>query len=251
MKTQQKSAGRFGRILALILLPLGAMGLCPVAKAGEGERLVIWDDQPAQRWETSAYPIGNGSMGAMLFGDTKRERIQFNVDSLWTGGSSRERNDWGSYQNAGDLFVSFDDAGEVSDYRRQLDLESAIHTVTYTQGGQSVQQQAFASFPLRTIVWRTTTDKPEGMSGKIVLAGGRGESVAVENDMLTFSGKISNHEISYFMRVQVLHDQGSLQAVDAPMENTTTRFTRAPATFLRISARAGPGWKRPTARRCR
>jgi alpha-L-fucosidase 2 len=213
--------------------PMGAflfafLAAIPMAAGGEEESLVIWDDHPASRWEKSAYPIGNGRMGAMLFGDTKRERIQLNVDSLWTGGSSRERSDWGSYQNAGDLFVSFAGAGEVSDYRRQLDLESAVHTATYSQGGQRVQQQAFASFPLKTIVWRATSDKPGGLSGKVMLAGGRGEPVMVDNGTLTFSGKISNHEISYFLRVKVLHEQGSLQAVDAPEEITFDAGKKVP-----------------------
>ena len=62
----------------------------------------IWYDNPAQRWEQEALPIGNGRLGAMVFGKTGIERIQFNEKSLWTGNET----DTGSYQAFGDLFLA-------------------------------------------------------------------------------------------------------------------------------------------------
>ena len=61
----------------------------------------LFYDKPAKDWETEALPIGNGRLGAMIFGSVEREQIQFNEDSLWTGDEA----DTGSYQNFGELFV--------------------------------------------------------------------------------------------------------------------------------------------------
>ena len=72
---------------------LGLAGLClmlialtPVSYAKDsGKSQVLWHDFPATDWQSHAFPIGNGTMGAMIFGGTASERVQFNVDSLWTG----------------------------------------------------------------------------------------------------------------------------------------------------------------------
>ncbi len=68
--------------------------------AGEGEHLLFYS-QPARDWEREALPIGNGRLGAMIFGDIAREHIQFNEDSLWIG----DENDTGAYQAFGDLYI--------------------------------------------------------------------------------------------------------------------------------------------------
>src|SRR5687768_7460787 len=66
-------------------------------------------DQPAKAWESGALPVGNGRIGAMIFGDTSKERIQFNDITLWTGGENLsggyDEEEFGSYQNFGDLFI--------------------------------------------------------------------------------------------------------------------------------------------------
>src|SRR5678815_297409 len=87
----------------------------------------LWYNKPARNWETEALPIGNGRLGAMLFGNPSRERIQFNEGSLWIG----DEKDTGAYQAFGDVIVDFDDQGPISNYRRELDLDRAMHTVTY------------------------------------------------------------------------------------------------------------------------
>lgn len=61
--------------------------ICAVVKveAKQNESLKIWFNRPAQKWDAGALPIGNGRMGAMLFGGVEKERIQFNEQSLWSG----------------------------------------------------------------------------------------------------------------------------------------------------------------------
>ena len=108
-------------------------GLTLSASAAE---LVLRYDKPATRWEQEALPIGNGQMGAMLFGGVQREQIQFNEESLWIG----DEEDTGAYQAFGDVFVQFGEPAPAklpppADYRRELDIERAVHTVRFTQDG--------------------------------------------------------------------------------------------------------------------
>ena len=83
----------------------------------------LWYNHPAKDWMTEALPIGNGRLGAMLFGGAPQERIQFNEESLWIGDEA----DTGAYQAFGDVLVELNH-GAVMDYRRELDLERAVHT---------------------------------------------------------------------------------------------------------------------------
>ncbi len=94
---------------------------------------MLWYDKPAKSWETEALPIGNGHLGAMLFGGPAKDRIQFNEGSLWIG----DETDTGAYQAFGDVFIEVGTSARVpvTGYRRELDLERAIHTVTYESEG--------------------------------------------------------------------------------------------------------------------
>jgi alpha-L-fucosidase 2 len=132
--------------------------LASAVMAAEDRDLTLWYRQPAVDWEYEALPIGNGELGGMLFGDTKQERIQLNHDTLWTGNSMTTR---GSYQPLGDIFVQFDDRAKAADYRRQLDIGNAVHTVAYTKDGSRITQECFSSHPDQV---------PEGISGRIHLA---------------------------------------------------------------------------------
>src|SRR5260370_424931 len=87
---------------------------------------------PATDWQTQALPIGNGRLGAMIFGDAQHEHLQLNEISLWTG----TEKDTGRYQNLADVFLDLDHGPtDRGSYRRQLDLVDAIHTIDYTAGG--------------------------------------------------------------------------------------------------------------------
>jgi alpha-L-fucosidase 2 len=86
------------------------LGLLAATIAGAiGSETSLWYDKPARNWETEALPIGNGRLGAMLFGEPSRERIQFNEESLWIG----DEKDTGAYQAFGDVIVDFDGQGRV------------------------------------------------------------------------------------------------------------------------------------------
>ena len=103
------------------LLPLLAIApaLTPITFAAPRESLIVFD-KPGKIWEAQALPLGNGRLGAMIFGGTGADRIQFNENTLWTGDANPSggynygedrKNIFGCYQNFGDLFVEFDGAG--------------------------------------------------------------------------------------------------------------------------------------------
>ena len=161
----------------------------------------LWYRQPANQWD-HAMPLGNGRLGAMVFGSVNRERIQLNEHSLWLGGP-RERDNPDaykhlaevrrllfagapveayrladkylmgrpqrllSYQTLGDLRLTFDHEDTISDYRRELDLDSAVARVSYRAGDVRVQREVFASHPHQVIVVRITTDRPKALNMSI------------------------------------------------------------------------------------
>ncbi len=99
-------------ILTLGLVTVGS-GATPAQRA---DALKLWYDRPATDWEKEALPIGNGRLGAMIFGGIEKERIQFNEDSLWTGGENPGGNyaTMGGYQAFGDLFIQLRDDDDAA-----------------------------------------------------------------------------------------------------------------------------------------
>jgi len=113
-------------------LPCCAAVAGPLDKANAPEgNLTLWYREPATNWEREALPIGNGRLAAMIFGGVTREHIQFNEGSLWIG----DETDTGAYQPFGDVFIDLQQGGDASNYRRELDLTRAVHSVTYESGG--------------------------------------------------------------------------------------------------------------------
>jgi alpha-L-fucosidase 2 len=108
--TEPKLSTRFRNIVAggslmslcLFATTMNAQNVM-AASSNTKTALSLWYDKPAQKWESEALPIGNGSLGAMLFGGICKERIQFNEQTLWTGDEIK----MGNYQPFGDVFVTF------------------------------------------------------------------------------------------------------------------------------------------------
>ncbi len=157
---------------------------------GYEDRLIY--RSPARQWE-EALPIGNGRLGAMIFGEPRAERVQLNEDSLWHGGA-RDRHNPDALANLpeirrlvlegrlreaerlaamaltaipetqrhyvplGDLFLNFEHDADIADYERQLDLSEAVVRISYTAGGARYGREIFASFPDGAIVIRLTAD---------------------------------------------------------------------------------------------
>ncbi|MFI6875268.1 glycosyl hydrolase family 95 catalytic domain-containing protein [Streptomyces sp. NPDC050400] len=181
-----------GATAAATALPLAA------AVAADGEAapnpMRLWYLAPADEW-LQALPVGNGRIGAMVFGGTDTERLQLNEDSLWAGsphdydrpgavdhleeirrlvlaekwnqaqklvdssfmGSPSEQ---AAYQVLGDLELDLTATGDIGDYERELDLETAVTRVRYTRGGVRHTREVFASAPDQVVVVRLTADTP-------------------------------------------------------------------------------------------
>ncbi len=168
----------------------------------------LWYDKPAQQW-VEALPIGNGRMGAMIFGGLATERIQFNEQTLWLG--SENTKDIGGYQPFGDLYVDFAPARSgPSSYRRELDLDRAVSRVRFTADGVIYTREAFASHPAGVVVIRLTASKPGQLSGVVRLTDLRPHPAVAEGDTLLFAGALPNG-LRYAASARVLHESGALR----------------------------------------
>ena len=205
--------------------PLAALFLTATAFAADD--LKLWYDKPAATWEQQALPIGNGRLGAMIFGSVPEEHIQFNEESLWIGD---EQNTW-AYQNFGDVFVKLDH-GPVSNYRRELNLSNAIHTVSYESMGVKFRRIAFASAASKVMVFRFSADRPSSLSGSVTLADAHKGEIAAKletdrfyvpkSNSLTATGNLAGYKyegnrpyklaLNYESRVRVRHVGGTSEA---------------------------------------
>ena len=193
-----------------------------IAGNGGQQTLALWYRQPAgaTKWEQEALPIGNGRLGAMVFGDPARERIQFNEESLWIG----DETDTGAYQAFGDVFVELAHSSAITEYRRVLDLARAVHTVTYESGGVKYRREAFASFPAKVMVFRFTASRAGALTGWVKLTDMHGGKIVAAGNRLASAGSLAGYQyresksrppyaiaLNYEAQVLVLNDGGTLE----------------------------------------
>ena len=230
---------------AALVLPMPAWA---AAAAGKDARL--WYRQPAVAW-TEALPVGNGRLGAMVFGGTTRERLQLNEDTLWTGGpydpvnpaardtlpEVRRLIDAGkfaqaqalanaklmgvprtqmAYQPVGDLLLDMPGIGAIAAYRRDLDLDTAIATTSFAAGGTRFHREVFAAPGDQVIVVRVTADRPFDI--RIGLKSPHpGAVVSASKAMLTLTGRNGERagiagQLRFAARAQVSTTGGSIIA---------------------------------------
>ena len=170
----------------------------------------LWYKTPASDWN-EALPIGNGRLGAMIYGQVKRENVQLNEDSIWYGDPIDRNNpdalanlprirsllsegriseaeklatlalsgipeSQRPYQSLGNLYLDFDiddSNNNISDYSRELDIESACVTIRYVMDGVKYTRQYFSSAPDQVIVVRISADTPGKISFKTNFRRGR------------------------------------------------------------------------------
>ncbi len=199
--------------IALTIMPLSLSG---AGGASPPKHLTLWYKQPAKKWMTEALPIGNGSLGAMIFGGLDTERIQFNEDSLWTGDENPSGNykTMGAYQTFGDVTIELTGGqSDCRDYRRQLNIHEAVAGVTYTAGGVRYRREYFASYPDQVMVFRLTADRPGRYTGAVRLTDAHEATIAAAEGRLTASGALKNG-LAYEAQVLVVNEGGSVQAAD-------------------------------------
>jgi alpha-L-fucosidase 2 len=189
--------------------------------------LKLWYKTPAQQW-TNALPVGNGRLGAMVFGGIQHERLQLNEDTLWSG----EPRDWNnpqslqvlpevrrlifanrlaeanelckqmqgpftqSYQPLGDLLLDFPfiETTTLTNYYRDLDLDRAVATTRYKVDGVTYTREVFASFPDQVIAIRVTCDQQEQLTCTARLTSQHPYTTHLDADQtLTLTGTVPAH----------------------------------------------------------
>ncbi len=205
-----------------------------VCGQGYDPSLDMWYKQPTKDWN-QALPVGNGRLGAMIFGLVDEERIQLNEDSMWAGGPTDKHNKGSkalinkirqdlaagkvqevdrrimkefsinkspkrSHQTAGDMYLKFDHEGETSEYVRHLSLDRAVVNVSYKKGGVKYTRQTFASHPDQVLVTKLSADQKGKISFSLKLSRPKdqGHDTATTEANLKFKGVVlSGHVTQY------------------------------------------------------
>src|SRR5688500_4879982 len=202
----------------------------PATAQDVASHLTLWYRRPAQQW-VEALPVGNGRLGAMVFGGVERERLQLNEDTLWTGGprewnnpnapkalaevrrlvaegkyAEADRAAHGmqgpytqSYAPLGNLVITFEHGDAWRGYRRQLDLQSAVADVRYRIGNTNYVREVIASHPDQVIAVRLSADRPGMISFNATLDSLLRHDVQQDGAVLKLVGRAPAHaDPSYF-----------------------------------------------------
>lgn len=197
-------------------------------------KLTLWYNQPATLtgvsnvWMEYSLPIGNGQLGASLFGGADKDEIQFNEKTLWSGRNTDNGTDYGYYENFGSVIAedisgtfNYSSAGAVQDYCRLLDLTTATGKVTFKSPDKSVTftREYFASNPAGAIVARYAADKAGQVSLRFTLQAGKPglkASTTYADGEACFAGKLAT--VSYNARLKVVHTGGQLSTTSEGIE---------------------------------
>ncbi|MDO1447817.1 glycoside hydrolase family 95 protein [Rhodocytophaga aerolata] len=256
------------KISSLLLCCLTLIAFQAQSQPQKPEGLALWFTHPAGTWN-EALPVGNGRLGAMLFGDPDKERLQLNEETVWTGnrsdfvnpqarGSLKEvrallfagkyaeaqklaqqtmmgdKKVHSTYQTLGDLQLDFSYAdAAVSDYYRELDLETAVAKVSYRAGKVVFTREIFSSAPDQAMVVRLTADQPGALTFTMKLSRpGNKASIKAANGEITLSEHVGNGVgVQLVARAKVQHEGGSLQ-----ISGETITVDKANAVTLLITA---------------
>lgn len=220
--------------------------------SAHAQNLKLWYQQPAKTW-VEALPVGNSSMGAMVYGGTSREELQLNEETLWGGGPYRNDNPKAleslaevrnlifsgktmdaqnlidqtfytgrngmPYQTIGSLIIEAPGHEKAKNYYRDINLERAVATTRYQVDGVNFQREVFASFPDRVIIVRFTTDKPGELNFKVSYDSPLQSTVRKQGKKLVLRGKGGDHEgvkgvIEVETQSQVIAEGGKVSLTD-------------------------------------
>jgi len=223
------------------------------AADGDVTPLKLWYRQPAEVW-TEALPIGNGRLGAMIFGGVARERLQLNEDTLYAGGPYDPSNEEAlaalpyvraliaegkyvdaqnlvqekmmarpirmpSYQTVGDLILSFGASAYTQEYRRELDLDTACARVSFLRDGVSITRESFASAVDQVIVTHITANRPGALNFQVGFETPMPGTVAIDDGHLVLNGRNIDQQgieakLRFQARVTVVPQGGTMNLRD-------------------------------------
>ncbi len=213
------------------------------------DSLKLWYEEPASQW-VEALPLGNGRLGAMVFGVPSQEHLQLNEETLWSGQPNRNDNPDAlaalpeirrlifegrykeaqdlvggnviarkshgmAFQTVGDLYLDFPGHDEYTSYYRDLDISEAVALTRYVVGGVEYTREAFASLPEKVIVLRLTASEKGKISFSARLDSPQKHSVSVEDGDMFMRGRSSDLEgvegkVDFTVRVKIEADGGEV-----------------------------------------
>lgn len=221
------------------------------ARRDEQPVLKIWSRQPAQRWMLNAYPIGNGSLGAMIYGRVRNDVIQFNEDSLWRGGPGEWKGydggnraggaahikavqgalrnhqvprginryftgnprAYGAYQAFGTIHIhSHYPVGRITGYRRNLNLANATANVQFNIGKTAYHRTYFCSYPDQIMTANFTASRPGAITMSVgVVAAHRNPDIVAQGEELVLTGKLASNGMGYQAVLLIRTNGGSVR----------------------------------------
>lgn len=244
----------------LFLLFIMCLFILPSASAQQKE-YSLWYSQPAPNegaenivksrgfpydkyWERWSLPIGNGYMGACIFGRTDTERIQLTEKTFGVKGPYKK----GGIGNFAEIYIEDIHHDQPLNYKRSLRLNDAISTVNYQYEGVNYTREYFANYPSNVIVVKLKADQPGKISFTLrpVLpylheyndeGTGRTGKVSAQNDLITLTGDIQFFRLPYEAQIKVIPSGGQLKAMnDESGNNGTIRIQQADSVVLLINA---------------
>jgi alpha-L-fucosidase 2 len=270
--------------LLVVATGLASLQAQPVREPASN--LTLWYRQPARHW-VEALPVGNGRLGAMVFGGVTEERLQLNEITLWSGGpqdadspealvalpkiremlfagkyreaqeladrtliakgagSGRGRgaNDsYGSYQTLGDLKLTVTGHESATQYRRELDLDTAIARVEYVVGTARCTREAFASHPDRALVVRLACSPPAALTVAATLSRVELAETTADRGDLVLRGQLmdgkSRTGLKFGARLRALPEGGRVGIEDGALtvrDASAVTFVFAAGTDYNLS----------------
>ncbi|MBQ3461539.1 MAG: glycoside hydrolase family 95 protein, partial [Clostridia bacterium] len=192
-------------------------------------------------WEQNALPIGNGYMGAMLFGLPDKDQIQLNEETFWAAGYRGVQSKTSSaldvnkkmsegingYMSVGNLFVDFNmpKNAQIKNYYRDLNLDDAVAHVQYEYDGTKYSREYFASYPKEVVAIRYTADKANALTFDVNPVSMHPGSVTVKDGEITIAGSLKDSEpygaggnavwadtsdLEYCAKIKVIADGGTV-----------------------------------------
>jgi alpha-L-fucosidase 2 len=216
------------------------------------EPLTLWYRKPAVHWENQALPIGNGRLAAMVFGGVNQERLQLNEETVWDGVPMdpnnpdalealpkvrqllfEDKNEEAtnlakktmlgrpykikSYQPLCDLLLDFEDTDKVENYRRDLDLTTAISRVQYTVDGVEYVREVFVSAPDQAIVVNLKANKlgKINFTARLARENNTATTESASGNRLILKGKLG---VEYEAQLFPIVDGGKVVSKDGKLE---------------------------------
>ena len=260
-------------VIALTILTLSISSRTSIAQ-NQSSGMNIWFTRPADSWN-EALPIGNGRLGAMIFGGLEKEHLELNEASVWTGeqrwdanpealkslsevrrllfqGKFREaeelaqkslmgrkpQNPAASYQTLGDIYIDFGPIQNPVNYRRELNIENAIASVSYFSNNTNYRREFFSSAVDQALVTRLSADKAGSLTFTLHLSrqGNKATIIASGNEIDLREHIGDGTGVKIFSRLIIIPDGGTLRSggdsIRVEKANSVTIFLTAATDYF-------------------